>query len=222
MDSLYPKLERGSYHQGVAVNWCTCEAIRRLPPLRKPPAILSLGCGRGRQVIALASHFRTVVEAVDPCPGELDRVVETAQDTGLAQWVKPRLHSISEAPDPPFSFDLIWCDVAARAMGLRQILSRWAPRLRRRGVLALSAFSWLARPSSPDLAPVVERLQPKLTEPEETARLAHAAELEIYDSFALPRSTWCDTAVANMDFEAKMIARVAECCEVRFYLMRRV
>ena len=222
MDSLSPKVDKESSHHGVAANWCTCEAIRRLPPLRKPPAIVSLGCGRGRQVIALASHFQTVVEAVDPCADELDQVIETAQDTGLAQWVKPRLDSISESSDPPFSFDLIWCENAARALGLKQILSRWAPRLRRRGVLALSVFTCLAPPTSPELATFVERFQPKLTHPEETARLAHAAEVEIYDSFVLPRSTWCDATVARAGADADILARAAECCEVRFYIMRRI
>ena len=195
----YLKLHGDLPRQGAGADWCTREAILRLPPLRKPPAVLDWGCGTGRQTVILAQHFRSTIQAVDGCPLFLDHMMEHARAAGVADWVQP----LAAPADPAARYDLIWSEGGASALGMAQALSLWAPLLRGRGVMALTDQTWLTSSPPPEAAAYWRDAAPMMTDVDGAVRIAQAAGLKVYDHFVLPRSAWWD------DYYAPLARRIA-------------
>ncbi|OIR10066.1 malonyl-[acyl-carrier protein] O-methyltransferase [mine drainage metagenome] len=194
LSPLYANLPR----QGVGADWCTREALRRLPPLRKPPAVIDLGCGPGRQTIVLAQHFRTAIQAVDLNQAFLDQMREAAEAAGVAALVQPRRDDFTRLPDAPGSFDLVWSEGAASVNGFQASLEMWAPLLRARGVLAVSDCTWLGDASPAELKSYWDRAYPGMSDIAGNLERARAAGLAVFDHFALPRSAWWDEYYAPL------------------------
>lgn len=232
---------------GQGVDSCTREAIRLLPPLRTPPAIIDLGCGRGHQTIVLASHFRAPVIAVDESQTALDDMIDAARAAGADSWIKPRLGSLSELPDARESFDLVWSENGVRTIGMKQAIALWSPLLRKRGVLVVGDCSWI-HPNPPAEAAAFwrDRYYPKMVDVATVHAIAQEAGLRVYDSYALPRSIWrseyfeplsrriakrrndaatdprLDAAIHQAETEIQMFDRWGDRFQYMFYLMRRV
>jgi SAM-dependent methyltransferase len=185
-NKLYEDLPR----PGQGVDVCTREAIRLLPPLRTPPAIIDLGCGRGHQAVVLASHFKTPVIAVDESQCALDAMLDAAHAAGVDSLVQPRLGSLSSLPDAPESFDLVWSENGVPKLGMERALTLWAPLLRKRGILVIGDFSWLASNPPAEAVAFWRNIFPAMTDVATIQGLAHAVGLRIYDSYVLPRSVW--------------------------------
>jgi SAM-dependent methyltransferase len=238
--SLFEGLPR----PGQGVDSCTREAIRLLPPLRTPPVIIDLGCGRGHQTIILASHFKTPVIAVDESQTALDETVDAARAAGVETLVHPRLGALSALPDAPESFDLIWSENGVRTLGMERALALWSPLLRKRGVLVIGDCSWLT-PKPPEEATAFWGSNyPSMTDVASIHILALQAGLRVYDSYALPRSIWrseyfeplsrriakqrCaatsdphqDLALRQAEREIQMFDRWGDRFQYMFYLMR--
>jgi ubiquinone/menaquinone biosynthesis C-methylase UbiE len=241
--TLYEDLPR----PGQGVDTCTREAIRLLPPLRTPPAILDLGCCRGHQTIVLASHFKAPVIVVDENQTALDEMLDAARAAGVASWIHPRLGSLSTLPDTKESFDLVWSENGVRTLGMEQAVALWSPLLRKRGVLVVGDCSWLA-PNPPAEAEAFwrQRYYPKMTDVATVHAIAQRAGLRIYDSYALPRSIWrseyfeplsrriakrrgdaatdpgLDAAIHQAETEIQMFERWGDRFQYIFYLMRPI
>jgi SAM-dependent methyltransferase len=172
-----PKARTGASGPDV----CTVEALWRLPPLRKPPAIIDLGCGGGGQAVRLASHFRCPVEALDSQDEALDEMMAAARAAGVAQWVRPRQASLEQVPDRPGSYDLVWSARAVDAAGFGRFLALWAPLLHPRGILAVGLCA--SRTSDP------ARADPNGRGDAAAVHLAEAAGLALCDSFVPVRAS---------------------------------
>ena len=239
--TLYEDLPR----PGQGADSCTREAIRLLPPLRTPPAIIDLGCGRGHQAIVLASHFKTPIIAVDENQTALDEMLDAAQAAGVGDLVHPRLGSLTTLPDAPESFDLVWSENGVHALGMERALALWAPLLRNRGIMMVGDCSWLLPNPPEDAAAFWRQIYPSMTDVATVQALAHKAGLRIYDSYALPRSIWrneyfeplsrriakkrdeaqhnprLDAAIRKAETEIQMFERWGDRFQYVFYLMRR-
>lgn len=239
---LYEDLPR----PGQAVDSCTREAIRLLPPLRTPPAIIDLGCCRGHQTIVLASHFKAPVIVVDENQAALDDMIDAARAAGVDSLIRPRLGSLSALPDARESFDLIWSENGVRTLGMERAIALWSPLLRKRGVLVVGDCSWLL-PNPPAEAVTFwrDRYYPNMTDVANVHAIAQRAGLRIYDSYALPRSIWrseyfeplsrriakrreaaaadpkLDAAIHQAEIEIQMFERWGDRFQYIFYLMRR-
>jgi len=186
------KLHQDLPRQGVGADWCSREALGRLPPLRKPPTILDLGCGPGRQSIVLAKHFRTPVQAVDLCQPYLDQMMDAAQAVGVESLIQPRREDFTRLPDAPRSIDLIWSEGAAWVMGMGPSLECWAPLLRDRGVMVVSDCVWTTETPPAEAKAFWSRAYPGMTDAVGVMALARQAGLTVFDHFPLPASAWWD------------------------------
>lgn len=189
---------------GEGVDGCTREVIRLLPPLRTPPAMMDLGCGRGYQTIALASHFKAPIVTVDENQETLDLVVDAAKAAGVASLVQPRKGSIANLPDAVQSYDLIWSECGVRQIGLEKALGLWEPLMRNRGIMVIGDCSWILPDPPEEAADFWRSVYPGMTDIATVHAIAKRAGLRIYDSYTLPRSVW-----RNEYFEplARRIAR---------------
>jgi serine/threonine-protein kinase HipA len=168
----------------------TREIIRLLPPLRTPPAMIDLGCGRGYQTIALADHFQAKIVAVDETPRIIDQLVEAAAAAGVSELILPRLGSLADLPDAVHSYDLIWSENGVRRIGLEKALALWTPLLRNRGVMVIGDCSWV-EPNPPEEAAVFwRRAYPGMTDTASIHAAARRAGLRVYDTYAFPKSVW--------------------------------
>ena len=197
-DQAYMALYGDLPRQGVGTDWCTREAIRRLPPLRKPTAILDLGCGPGRQSIVLAKHFQSPVQAVDHCPLFLEYMKQAAAAAEVAELIRPRLEDFTHLPDPDASFDLIWSEGGAQVMGMQASLEAWKPLLRNRGVMVISDFSWLVENPPPEAQAFWSKAYPTMTDIEGNLAIAQRAGLRVFEHFLLPRAAWWDEYYAPL------------------------
>lgn len=198
IDQAFFKLHGDLPRQGVGADWCTREALKRLPPLRKPPAIIDLGCGPGRQTIVLAQHFRSPVQAVDQCAPFLEQMADAAQAAGVADLITARHEDFRTLPDAPGSFDLVWSEGATKLLGFEQAVALWAPLLRARGILVVSDYTWLADPRPPELERYWNGVYPGMGDLQTNLARAKQAGLTVFDHFTLPRSAWWDEYYAPL------------------------
>ena len=197
--SLYADLPR----QSVGADWCTQEAIGRLPPLRKPTTVMDLGCGAGRSTILLARRFRGPIAAIDYRPDLLDRLSATAKAAGLAARIALRCEDPARLKDRPGTYDLIWSEGCVQALGWEKSLKLWGPLLRARGVIALSDRVWLTDKPPAEVRDFWAGAYPAMADAAGYRRAAEQAGLSIFDSFTLPRATWWE------GYYAPLIQRIA-------------
>lgn len=188
LDAAFLKLHADLPRLGVGSDWSTEEALNRLPPLRKPASVMDLGCGPGRQTIQLARRFQSPVIAVDESQSLLDQMQETAMEADLADLVVPRCQSLVALDDPPASRDLLWSEGRLDRIGWETGLSHWAPLLRPRGILAVSARTWLTEIPPAEAVQFWNEHAPAMATIEDNIRRAEAAGLRAFDHFILPRS----------------------------------
>jgi SAM-dependent methyltransferase len=245
LDPATSKLYEDLPRPGQGVESCTREAIRLLPPLRTPPAIIDLGCGRGHQTIVLASHFKAPVVAVDESQTALDEMMDAARAAGVESLIQPRLGPLSALPDAQESFDLVWSENGVRSLGMEKAIALWSPLLRKRGVLVVGDCSWILPNPPAEAADFWHERYPEMTDIATVHAMANRAGLRVYDSYALPRSIWrneyfeplsrriakrrsnatinhgLDAAIHRAETEIQMFDRWGDRFQFMFYLLRR-
>ena len=83
----------------------TLDALASLHPIPEGGAILDLGCGPGRQTLALARALDRPVTAVDVNRSFLDRLIVRAEAAGLGEQVAVREASMVALDASPASVD---------------------------------------------------------------------------------------------------------------------
>ncbi|MEV7611787.1 bifunctional class I SAM-dependent methyltransferase/N-acetyltransferase [Streptomyces sp. NPDC089799] len=146
-------LHRDLPRQGPGSDTTTRALLSLAGPLPERPRILDLGCGPGRSALLLAAEAGGAglaeVTAVDPDAGFLDELRTTAESRGLADRVRPVRAGLGAPPFPDGSFDLVWAEGSASAIGFDTALAAWRRLLAPGGTLVLTACEWtVATPSA--------------------------------------------------------------------------
>lgn len=84
--------------------------VRANPP--QGGTAVDIGCGRGRDVVALATGFGLRVHGVDPSPVNIATAKQRAADAGLQGQTELHVGCAEEIPHPDASVDVLWCKEA--------------------------------------------------------------------------------------------------------------
>lgn len=199
------RLHDGLRQEGPGSDEATREALRRLGlgPLPAGARVLDLGCGPGRQTLALAEALGVSITAVDLHPPFLATLEQEAARRGLAHLVETRVADFGALDEPPGSVDLIWSEGAVYHLGWAAGLRRWRPLLRPGGRMALTELSWIGAAPAPEAAAFWSAAYPTMGTVAANTAAAEAEGFRVTDTFALPRAAWTD-------YYGPLRARIAE------------
>lgn len=176
--------------EGPGNDAITAQALSFIPPLSEDPQILDLGCGPGMQTLALARLTMGQIIAVDLHQPYLDDLQQRATTAGLDKQITVLQADMADLPFAPASFDLIWAEGSAYALGFANALRTWRSLLKHPGYLAVSEVSW-TRSDLP--APVVDFWQteyPAIQSIEANLATIKAAGYGTPAHFILPPEAW--------------------------------
>lgn len=184
-------VHRGLPREAPGSRDCTARALALAQPLPAAPRVLDLGCGPGMQTMDLAELLpRASLVAVDLHPGFVEETRRRAEARGVAHRVDARVADMTALPWGDASFDLVWSEGAAYAMGLPAALAAWRRLLRPGGRLALSEAVWLT--ADPPEAPrrFWQDAYPAMTDVPGCRAIFERAGFRPCGDFVLPASAW--------------------------------
>lgn len=164
--------------------------VLRLLPRRTFRTVVDVGCGNGRQTIALARELGGVVDAVDNRRAFLDELVRRAGEAKVGALVRTHEIDMAEIPTVFRDVDLLWCEGAAYNIGFGRALATWAPALAPDGFLVASELSW-TRPEAPrDVREYFRACYPGMKSVRENLAVAEGAGYRVLFTHTLPRAAW--------------------------------
>ena len=168
----------------------TRKALDRVSGLPASPRVLDLGCGSGRQTLALARELSTKIVAVDTYQGYLDELQRAAAEEGLNDLVETCCGSMDELDEPEGSVDLIWSEGAAYSIGVPKALAAWGPLLKPGGVLTFTELTWLTDDPPHSARDYWQKAYPAMATVAATRDLVGQAGYKRVDDFPLPTEDW--------------------------------
>ncbi|MBW2268921.1 MAG: methyltransferase domain-containing protein [Deltaproteobacteria bacterium] len=175
--------------QGPGSDASTLRALETLAELPSTPRIADMGCGPGRQTLALARATGGHIAALDLLPPFLKRLRTRAEGAGLADRIALVQSDMARPPFAASSFDLIWSEGAVYNVGFEAGLARWGELLRPGGLAAVTELSWIGEPPTETLA-FWQGHYPEMADVEANCKRAERAGYRVLDHFALPHSDW--------------------------------
>jgi ubiquinone/menaquinone biosynthesis C-methylase UbiE len=138
---FYKRLDR----QGPGDDKYTELAFRLLEQLPRNPRILDIGCGSGKQTLALARIARCEITAVDIYDCLLNKLEVSSRQQTLKGSITTLNGSMFDLPFDDEQFDLIWSEGSIYIMGFENGLREWKRLLKPGGYQVASEITWLQR-----------------------------------------------------------------------------
>ncbi|MGI5358502.1 bifunctional class I SAM-dependent methyltransferase/N-acetyltransferase [Streptomyces sp. CA-252508] len=168
-------------------------------PLPERPRVLDLGCGPGRSALLLAGDTGAEVTAVDLHEPFLAELRRAADARGLGDAVRTVAADMGGLPFPDGSFDLVWAESSAYAIGFDRALRSWRRLLAPHapgsggafagGTLVLTECEWTTDSPSREARAFWDRHYALRTTAANTAA-AVAAGYHVIGTHRQPESDW--------------------------------
>ncbi len=176
----------------------TVRAWQMLTDLPPVPEVLDIACGPGGQTVALASHSRALITAIDTHQPFLDELARRAAEAGVAGRITAINKSMKDLALNK-TFDVIWSEGAIYMLGFEAGLRAWRPLLKPRGYIAVTELSW-TKPNPPqEILDYWCEQYPGVASVEQNVRRLDAAGYESIGHFSLPESAWWDSYYHPME-----------------------
>ncbi|MFD9906682.1 GNAT family N-acetyltransferase [Streptomyces sp. NPDC059063] len=182
-------LHHGLPRQGPGSDATTRRLLALVGELPRRPRVLDLGCGPGRSALLLAAEAGAEVTAVDLHEPFLDELRTAAQARGLADSLHTAAADMAELPYPDGSFDLVWAESSAYAIGFDTALRSWRRLLAPGGTLVLTECEWTTEAPSEAAQAFWDRHY-ALRTGERNTRAALAAGYSVLGTVPQPESDW--------------------------------
>jgi SAM-dependent methyltransferase len=197
---IYEGIPRG----GPGSTASTIRALELARPLPSRCSILDIGCGPGRQTLALAGQLTDAeIIAIDLHQPFLDSLASELAARGLDRRVRTMRADMSSLDFAPGSFDLIWCEGAAYFIGLENALRSWKTLLQAGGALALTEATWLKTDPPEPVLGCWRDEYPEMRDTPTCLDLFTECGYQVLGHFHLPESDWWN------DFYTPMEARIS-------------
>ncbi|MFE0424787.1 methyltransferase domain-containing protein, partial [Streptomyces sp. NPDC058953] len=177
--------------QGPGSDATTRRLLELAGPLPERPRILDAGCGPGRSALLLAEATGGRVVAVDLHRPFLEHLDRQAARRGLSGRITTVGLSMVELPYPAGSFDLIWAEGSAYAVGFGTALRAWRRLLAPGGVLVVTEAEWTVPAPSPRARAFWDAAYP-LRDGAGNVRAARDAGYRTTARIELPDGDWWD------------------------------
>jgi serine/threonine-protein kinase HipA len=187
--SVWWRLNGELAQQGPGSDESTLKALRALGPLPKSPRILDMGCGPGRQSLALIRETAGTLVGLDLLLPFLRQLDLRSREQGLSDRVQTVCADMGHPPIAAGRFDLLWSEGAIYIPGFETGLTRWRELLRDGGSMAVSELSWVADPPR-ETREFWEAAYPAVADVATNCDRAERAGYEVISTFELPIGDW--------------------------------
>lgn len=209
LDALF-KLHQDIPREAPGSDDATLEAIKALPPLPEDAKILDMGCGPGKQTLALARELRRPITAIDIHEPYLDRLRRQAADAGLGHLITTLKADMGRAEDLPCPVDLVWAEGSIYILGFGRGLNLWTRLLRENGLIVASEISWLVENPPEEARTFWAEQYPGMTDVDENIRTAEEQGFEVFGHRVLPQEAWWNEYYTPLQERMRKLAPEAE------------
>lgn len=189
---IFWEIHDGLPQQGPGDDASTRRALALVPPLPERAAILDVGCGPGRQTMALARLTGGTMTAVDTHQPFLDELERRGRAAGVADRIRTVNRSMSELDFPADSFDLVWSEGAVYLMGFRRGLASWRRFVKPGKYLAVSEITWLTDDPAAEAREFWAEAYPPMKTIPQNLLIIEECGYSLLGHFILPESSWWD------------------------------
>jgi SAM-dependent methyltransferase len=175
--------------QGPGSESTTNKLLGLIPKMDTIKWALDIGCGTGRTslVIAKAGIHVTATDIHQPF---LDYLYSAAQKAKLDNNIDAIRVSMDNLPLPEKSFDLIWSEASAYAMGFNKALRYWKKFLKPSGYIVITELCWTTEHPAKELTRFWAQEYPEMSTLNTVKAGIRRNGYDILHTITLPESDW--------------------------------
>jgi ubiquinone/menaquinone biosynthesis C-methylase UbiE len=190
INEYFLEVFEGAPRQGPGSKAETEKAFKLLSDISATPAILDIGCGKGKQTFDLMELTEGHITAMDMHIPFLNKLTERIRKEKLQHRILPMIADMGDLPFVRDQFDLIWAEGSAYIIGYHRALSEWKKFLIPGGYLVFTDCVWMTDNPPKELVSYWEKeglKMPTITQIIDKAKEEH---YEIIEHFSLSHDSW--------------------------------
>ncbi|MFC1566733.1 class I SAM-dependent methyltransferase, partial [bacterium] len=191
MDVFF-EVYKNMLQQGPGTNEETLKAFQLVPTMNKYSKVLDIGCGTGRQTLAIAQNTNAYILAIDNYQGFLDILKKNAEKGGFKN-VYVENKSMFELNFDNECFDLIWCECAVYFMGFEKALKEWRSHLKIGGYMVVTDVSFVRKDVPDELREFWESEYPSMCSIDDHCKIIKETGYELIDEFKMKKTSWSES-----------------------------
>jgi len=178
-----------------------------LLPERRFNTVVDVGCGVGRQTLALAKELGTPIHAVDSYEPFLNELARRSKDAGIEHLVSIHRMDMTDIPGVFQNIDLLWSEGAAYNIGFESALTIWASAIRPGGFAVVSELSWLREQVPEAVRDFFLSAYPGMQPVDKNIAVATNAGYKVLGTYRIPEEAWVEGYYEILEPRAKALAK---------------
>jgi ubiquinone/menaquinone biosynthesis C-methylase UbiE len=204
MKDIFHEIFESLPRQGPGDDLSTKRAFLKLTDLSKCPEILDVGCGTGKQTMALVKLTPGRITALDNHAPFIQILKHNIQQTNYSERIHSTVGDMATMNFAENSFDLIWSEGAVFIIGFRKALNAWKPLLRPEGYIAVSELVWFKEAAPQEIKDYFTKVYPDIRYYKHYYPIIESTGYKLVNYFPLPDKSWWT------DYYTPMKRKIAE------------